>query len=126
MQQYLYKENLSLSIFLHKSILTTNLQVALATATSPYGTSAPPPSRPTTTSPPASCSDSTPTTGTCTTSPGRGYFDFIDGLMTLQVKGFSNHNIFYRVSDDGIRIERVSDMSQVLPYMFKYLEEQTL
>ena len=51
------------------------------------------------------------------------YFDFIEGLMTLQVKGFNNHSIFYRILGDVIRIERVSDMSQVLPSMFKHLEE---
>lgn len=48
------------------------------------------------------------------------YFDFIDGLLTLQVNGFSNHNIFYRVIGDVIRIERVSEMSRSLPNLFKH------
>ena len=51
-------------------------------------------------------------------------FDFIDGLETLVVKGFKYHQIFYRVLDDVIRIERVADVRRDLPALFAYMSEE--
>jgi plasmid stabilization system protein ParE len=48
-------------------------------------------------------------------------FDFIEGLETLVIKGFKHHQIYYRVLDDVIRIERVADGRRDLPMLFAYL-----
>lgn len=51
-------------------------------------------------------------------------FDFIEGLETLVIKGFKHHQIYYRVLDDVIRIERVADVRRDLPVLFTYLSEK--
>jgi len=48
-------------------------------------------------------------------------FDFIANLETLIIKGFKHHQIYYRVLDDIIRIERVADGRRDLPMLFAYL-----
>ena len=49
------------------------------------------------------------------------FFDFVEGLQTILVKGFKHHQIFYRVLEDRVRIERVADGRRDLPELFKYL-----
>ena len=48
-------------------------------------------------------------------------FDFVDGLKTILVKNFKHYHVFYRVTDQAIRIERVADGRRHLPLLFEYL-----
>ena len=47
------------------------------------------------------------------------FFDFVEGLQTISNKGFTSYNVFYRVLDTVIRIDRVSHSSRDLPSLFK-------
>ena len=48
-------------------------------------------------------------------------FDFVEGLKTVLVKNFKHYHVFYRVTDQVIRIERVADGRRHLPLLFQYL-----
>ncbi len=48
------------------------------------------------------------------------YFDFVDGLQTVLIKGFKHYHVFYRVRNDVVRIERVADGRRDLPFLFEY------
>jgi len=47
------------------------------------------------------------------------FFDFVVGLQTVPIKGFAGYNVFYRIVDEIIRIDRVSHNSRDLPNLFK-------
>lgn len=52
-------------------------------------------------------------------------FDFVDGLRTILVKEFKHYHIYYRVSDDTIRIERVANGNRDMPALFEYQKNMT-
>lgn len=49
-------------------------------------------------------------------------FDFVEGLLTVLVKGFKHYRVFYRITNQVIRIERVADGRRHLPVLFEYLD----
>lgn len=50
-------------------------------------------------------------------------FDFVEGLKTVLVKGCKHHHVFYRITGNVIRIERVADGRRHLSALFQYLDE---
>ena len=50
------------------------------------------------------------------------YFDFVEALETVLVKGFKHYHVFYRVFEEVIRIDRVADGRRDLPSLFEYLD----
>lgn len=49
-------------------------------------------------------------------------FDFAEGLQVTLIKGFKHYQVYYRVLEDMIRIERVADSRRHLPALFRYLD----